>query len=446
LIHEDKAPGGVHQFVNFPTTAAVVSGKADLLAGAAAIQVREDRAATPGQPLFFQQDAAGNTASLTNLAQQPVERYSYDAFGVPRIEDQFNNPIPGALQSQQGNPFLLGGAYWNGATQLYEQAYNPDQGRAIAVIGGAETESDIGFYTRWEMLTFCIDIRPGCTTNWMVPGLPWYPAFGADLNPPWNTSLSGPGLTVVGPDGEVWNQPSTTRSMPIITPILDDRGYGGPIPSSSAKEKFKRVKVRAAVSNSIGNGNTPNWLFGGTHEMGHSLGNSGYYLPPQTAAYATYSTQNGMRAVGPGLFMNKGEIINELPTTRGNKLYVGGLSFAPEINDEVLVAAGGRMDGTGPGFRFNGSSDVIWVPSHDIALGNSSDVIWVPSHDIALGSGPVMPQPAIIYGADHRVEPITLGYIADMPIRRPKGLAASFDGRTGHVWVTFGYIADMPIR
>ena len=99
LIQENKAPGGLQQYVGKGGTRM----KGDFSRG----HTRMDKQSTPGQPLFYGEDGSGNTGVLTNLLQQAVERYTYDAYGVPRIEDQFNNPVPGALQSQQGNPFLL---------------------------------------------------------------------------------------------------------------------------------------------------------------------------------------------------------------------------------------------------------------------------------------------------------------------------------------------------
>jgi YD repeat-containing protein len=92
---------------------------------------RIDRQSAPGQPLFISTDADGDTAALTNQFAQPVERTTYDAYGVPRIEDQFSVPIPGAQASQQGNSLLMDGMRWGPETRLFDSVYKPDEGRAV---------------------------------------------------------------------------------------------------------------------------------------------------------------------------------------------------------------------------------------------------------------------------------------------------------------------------
>ena len=103
--------------------------------------VRLDRSAFPGQPLFYQEDAKGNSAALTDEAGLVQERYTYDAYGVIRFEDPFSTPT-GVLASPHGNPFLFDGQRYEPEMEVYcDMAssgggwcsyYKPDEGRSIS--------------------------------------------------------------------------------------------------------------------------------------------------------------------------------------------------------------------------------------------------------------------------------------------------------------------------
>ncbi|MEX0682329.1 MAG: DUF6531 domain-containing protein [Dehalococcoidia bacterium] len=440
LIQEEKAPGGLQQYVQYPVTAAKISGKADLLAGVAAITVREDRAAAPGQPLFFAEDATGDTGALTNLVQQAAERYTYDAYGVPRIEDPSNNPIPGALQSQQGNPFLFGGMYWNGATKLFDEVYNPDQGRTICRIEifdpGCDDKS-LGFVLEWcaydkgcdtwtadvwnvnsnsssgeiyggvqdPFKVFTLGVRADLQTPWdaplSVPGLPWYPAFGEYSPCHGHYDYSCSALSE-----EVWNQPTVVgqgtglRTMPLITPKLDDRSYGG----SSDKRKQSLYFPETMLSMKIRP--LQDRVLAGAM--------------PQTREHVLLGRQVGVP--GMGIFMNKVDMVDDqelLDLVEG------------EVRDLLFA-----IPSSGPGFM------------------------------------PILARDQVAEG------PVTFGYALDLPIRRPipggGKMAAAVIGQYGYGWglatipasipdpnvyirglverpgndaiISFGYALDLPIR
>jgi len=123
LLQENKSTTGLTQFIG-----ACIDVRPNCPTNWAS---RIDRQSAPGQPLFINTDADGDTAALTNQFAQPVERTTYDAFGVPRIEDQFNVPIPGAQASQQGNSLLMDGMRWGPETRLFDSVYKPDEGRIV---------------------------------------------------------------------------------------------------------------------------------------------------------------------------------------------------------------------------------------------------------------------------------------------------------------------------
>ena len=112
-------------------------------------------------PLFHHGDGKGNVAALTDLATTPVERYDYDAYGVPTFKNGAGVPT-GAQASSQGNPWLFAGMQWGPESRLYSSAgaslgprekgsspyptevYKPDEGRQINAVYQMNVSSDGG--------------------------------------------------------------------------------------------------------------------------------------------------------------------------------------------------------------------------------------------------------------------------------------------------------------
>ena len=317
--------------------------------------------------------------------------------------------------------------YWNGATQLYGKGigdgdeavrYNPDQGRNL---------------TR-------------------VPGMPWYPAFGDNDGA---TALRKKG-GLKGLIGKIRSGvPQTPRTMPLNPPILDDRGYGGAIPAYSPKENFRRSRISLPIPSGgdpdlpIIVGNASSTTSGSkvkdvVREAG--LGSGPDLQPPwNTVLSGGVLPQTRDHASG----MATGRRTHEPVTLRGHKLYVGGLSFLPEIGDEVLVTFGYLADM--PIRRPTGPVAATWDDDGVVIFGYLADmpirrpkstgaVAAVSQYGYGWGLTGIAERP----GNDLMV---SFGYIADMPIRRPRQAGLTYAPAEGeHGMMMFGYIADMPIR
>src|SRR5262249_38064199 len=92
---------------------------------------RTDPAVNGGQAFYFQQDHEGSTTHLTNVSSQIIERYRYDAFGLPTI---YAPDWTGRTGSSYGNRFLFTGREYDGAW-VYEyraRLYHSGLGRFMS--------------------------------------------------------------------------------------------------------------------------------------------------------------------------------------------------------------------------------------------------------------------------------------------------------------------------
>jgi RHS repeat-associated protein len=95
------------------------------------ILMRTDPAVNSGQSFYFQQDHEGSTTHLTNGSGQVIERYRYDAFGIPTIYAP-NWTVRTA--SSYNNRFLFTGREYLGAS-VYEyraRVYHAGIGRFMS--------------------------------------------------------------------------------------------------------------------------------------------------------------------------------------------------------------------------------------------------------------------------------------------------------------------------
>jgi RHS repeat-associated protein len=99
-----------------------------------------------GQPYYYHQNALWSVEAITNSAANPVERYTYDAYGIPTVTDGSFNPIPlnawplpysgtaGAPHSAIGNPWMFTGRQFDEETALYfyrARSHDPREGRFL---------------------------------------------------------------------------------------------------------------------------------------------------------------------------------------------------------------------------------------------------------------------------------------------------------------------------
>jgi RHS repeat-associated protein len=81
---------------------------------------------------YYLQSTLGHVVALTDSTGAVVERYTYDAYGTPRLEDAASQP-KAVSRSDFGNPYLFTGRRWEPwIVNLYEfrhRMYFPEQGR-----------------------------------------------------------------------------------------------------------------------------------------------------------------------------------------------------------------------------------------------------------------------------------------------------------------------------
>jgi RHS repeat-associated protein len=109
-------------------------------AGADEILARQDSA---GRILIYKQDQHGNVVAVLTDNGDVTEKYTYDAFGKPKIFDKWGN-----LRSATavGNRFLFQGREWIAEPGIYDyrhRMYQPDLGRFLQVDPlGLQTEGE----------------------------------------------------------------------------------------------------------------------------------------------------------------------------------------------------------------------------------------------------------------------------------------------------------------
>ena len=94
--------------------------------------MRTDPAVNGGQPFYYQQDHEGSTTHLTNAAGTVIEKYRYDAFGLPTYMNGSGVVIGGSAYT---NRFLFTGREYRSTFGFYEyraRAYHPILGRFMS--------------------------------------------------------------------------------------------------------------------------------------------------------------------------------------------------------------------------------------------------------------------------------------------------------------------------
>jgi RHS repeat-associated protein len=89
-----------------------------------------------GQTYYYHQNALWSVEAITDSTAKPVERYSYDAYGLAAVTDGSFNPISqnswGTPHSAIGNPWMFAGRQLDEETGLYyyrARYYDPNKGR-----------------------------------------------------------------------------------------------------------------------------------------------------------------------------------------------------------------------------------------------------------------------------------------------------------------------------
>jgi RHS repeat-associated protein len=87
--------------------------------------------------LHYKLDALDNVQFLLNSSNDALERYTYDAFGTPRITDWYGNVrAQGPTQSAYGNRFMFTGREYLSTLGIYDyrhRFYHPGLGRFLEV-------------------------------------------------------------------------------------------------------------------------------------------------------------------------------------------------------------------------------------------------------------------------------------------------------------------------
>ena len=101
------------------------------------ILMRTDPTVNGAAPFYYQQDHEGSVTRLTNAVGSVIEKYRYDAFGLPTVYDGAGNLRPGGTIYK--NRFLFTGreyaTTYGAAFKFYEyraRAYNPILGRFMS--------------------------------------------------------------------------------------------------------------------------------------------------------------------------------------------------------------------------------------------------------------------------------------------------------------------------
>lgn len=91
-----------------------------------------------GRTFYYHQNSLWSVAAITNSAALVVERYNYDAYGLPIIQDGAGNPLPlnpwGTPNSPVGNSWMFTGRQFNEETGLYfyrARYHDPIKGRFL---------------------------------------------------------------------------------------------------------------------------------------------------------------------------------------------------------------------------------------------------------------------------------------------------------------------------
>jgi RHS repeat-associated protein len=91
-----------------------------------------------GQTFYYHQNSLWSVEAITNAAANVVERYAYDAYGVPKIMNAAGAPVPsnswGTAHSAIGNPWMFTGRQFDEETGLYyyrARYYDPVMGRFV---------------------------------------------------------------------------------------------------------------------------------------------------------------------------------------------------------------------------------------------------------------------------------------------------------------------------
>ena len=91
-----------------------------------------------GQPYYYFPNALGSVEAITDGAANPVERYTYDAYGIATVTDGSFHPVPpniwGTPHSAIGNPWLFTGREFDeesGAYYYRARSYDARQGRFL---------------------------------------------------------------------------------------------------------------------------------------------------------------------------------------------------------------------------------------------------------------------------------------------------------------------------
>src|SRR5580658_6802944 len=91
-----------------------------------------------GQTYYYHKNALWSVEAITDSTATPVERYSYDAYGLVTVTNGTGAPVPpnawGTPHSAIGNPWMFTGRQLDEETGLYlyrARYYNSVQGRFL---------------------------------------------------------------------------------------------------------------------------------------------------------------------------------------------------------------------------------------------------------------------------------------------------------------------------
>jgi YD repeat-containing protein len=423
LVHENRGSTGLQQYI--PTGAETSSGKADLFAGVAAL--REDRAVAPGQPTFFHEDGTGNVGAITDPFQNVTERYTYDAFGVPQFEDQFSNPLP-VVVSNQGNPFLYQGIYWEPENELFDvigTSYKPDEGRTLSH----------GSYPT---------IPPGYTPLLDIGG----------------SGSGGPILL----EWEQWHAPSTSSNIEVVvvsdgapSPVFGVCGGGG-----VCGDPDRWAGISKLIDTDLAPGldlyeltpvtgfDLPTVIGAGTPLMSGKLEkilpgdelllDDDLIMPAGTGSYSATdaaSLDQAFQQIITGI-VSRSNVAFSPGTIQNDGLFSGSVSYVSSFRP-FTVSVAAVDDFFNVDYRLGHSGVPIlisdYIPLEEGLSGGQRSI-----YCLTLGPDSCGP----INGLQG---PHIFGYVQDMPVRDPIPDGPSLAGwETIIESVQFGYVRDMPVR